>query len=314
MSLALLFPGQGTQHAAMLPWLEHESAATPALALLSRLLGADWREHLQDADWASRNHVAQPLITAVALAAWSCLAPQLPAPAVVAGYSVGELPAFCAAGVFGLEVAMRLALARAAAMDRCVAGSATGLLSVQGLVGPALDSACERLGLVLALRLGVDKVVLGGASESLDLASAEFGAAGLRCTRLAVQIASHTPWVAGAAVDLAHTLEAIDFKRPQALLVCNFSGGVVRDPARLKQALAGQVATTVPWDNCMDAVAERRVSCVLEVGPGNTLGKLWNERHGDIPARSIDEFRSAAAVAAWVRTTLDRAGRLQSLR
>jgi [acyl-carrier-protein] S-malonyltransferase len=314
MSLALLFPGQGTQHAAMLPWLAHEPAAAPAVARLADVIGADWREHLQDAHWASRNDVAQPLITAVALAAWACLTPQLAQPAVVAGYSVGELPAFCAAGVFGLEVAMQLAQERAAAMDRCVAGTASGLLSVQGLVGPALDSACKRLGLVLALRLGVDKVVLGGPSGALDLALAEFDAAGLRCTRLAVQIASHTPWVAGAAVDLAHTLEAVEFRRPQALLVCNFGGAALRDPPLLKQALAGQIATTVPWDSCMDAVAERRVSCVLEVGPGNTLSRLWNERHTEIPARSIDEFRSAAAVSAWVDSALARAAASQSRR
>jgi [acyl-carrier-protein] S-malonyltransferase len=307
MSLALLFPGQGTQHAAMLPWLEDEPAAAPAIALLASSLGADWREHLHDTDWASRNRVAQPLITAVSLASWACLAPQLPVPAAVAGYSVGELPAFAAAGVFELGSAMHLAQERAAAMDRCFTGTASGLLSVQGLVGPALDAACEQLGLVLALRLGMDKVVLGGSSRSLDLAAVQLGAAGLRCTRLAVQVASHTPWVAGAVDDLMSTLDAMEFRRPQPLLVCNFSGAVVRDPGQLKRALAGQVATAVRWDHCMDAVSERRVSCVLEVGPGNTLSRLWNERHRAIPARSIDEFRSAAAVAAWVGATVERA-------
>jgi [acyl-carrier-protein] S-malonyltransferase len=50
----------------------------------------------------------------------------------------------------------------------------------------------------------------------------------------------------------------------------------------------------------MDAIAERRVRRVLELGPGTTLARLWNARHPAIPARAIDEFRSPAAAARWV--------------
>ena len=52
----------------------------------------------------------------------------------------------------------------------------------------------------------------------------------------------------------------------------------------------------------MDTVAERRPGAVLEVGPGNTLARLWRERHPDIPVRSCDEFTSARQVIAWTET------------
>jgi [acyl-carrier-protein] S-malonyltransferase len=88
MSLAILFPGQGTQHAQMLPWLD--GAGSEALAPLVEAFGPGWRSRLADLEWAQRNEVAQPLITGLCLAAWRVLAPLLPPPAVIVGYSVGE--------------------------------------------------------------------------------------------------------------------------------------------------------------------------------------------------------------------------------
>jgi [acyl-carrier-protein] S-malonyltransferase len=54
----------------------------------------------------------------------------------------------------------------------------------------------------------------------------------------------------------------------------------------------------------MDALAERQPACLLEVGPGSTLARMWTSRHSGIPARSLDDFQSPAAVAAWVAKTL----------
>ena len=96
MSFALLFSGQGTQHPAMLPWLADDGLVRDMCA---RLGVDDWRRALADPAWAQRNDNAQTLLTGLALAAWNQLAPQVASPAAVAGYSVGELAAFSAAGV-----------------------------------------------------------------------------------------------------------------------------------------------------------------------------------------------------------------------
>jgi [acyl-carrier-protein] S-malonyltransferase len=50
----------------------------------------------------------------------------------------------------------------------------------------------------------------------------------------------------------------------------------------------------------MDAIAAQRVSAVLEIGPGQALARMWQDRHAEVPARSADEFRSAPAIAAWL--------------
>jgi len=304
MSLALLFPGQGTQHPAMLSWLGTEPAAREALALLAAALGPDWRSRLEDPSWSSSNTVAQSLLTGLCIAAWNCVAPYLPGPAICAGYSVGELPAFCAASVFDSATAIRLAHERAAAMDRSVAGRDTGLMAVQGVGRPGIDAACARHALEVAIDQGADRFVLGGLSTALMQAETDLAARGARCTRLAVRVASHTSWVAAAAHDFAGQLEAMTFQTPRVPLVCNLTGTAVRGAAELKRALAGQIANTVRWNDCMEWIAERRVACVLEIGPGSSLAKLWNDGHPDVPARSIDEFRSAEAVVQWVQATL----------
>jgi [acyl-carrier-protein] S-malonyltransferase len=223
---------------------------------------------------------------------------------VVAGYSVGELAAFCAAGVLDGPQAMALAGERATAMDRSVVGQDTGLLAVNGADRAALDGSCRRHGLALAIRMASDRAVIGGLSGALDAADVELTAGGARCTRLAIGIASHTPWMAAAAADFETLLADVPLRPPSATLVCNFSGATERDTARLRQHLARQIAAPVQWQACMQAIAERRVRCVLEIGPGSALAKLWNEQHTDIPARSADEFRSAASIARWVAAAL----------
>ena len=304
MSLAVVFAGQGTQHAAMLPWLDACPEAAPVLALVNATVGADWRRRLADPDWAHSNAVAQPLLTGLNLAAWHGLAPSLPLPAVVAGYSVGELAACSAAGVFDAADAMALAVQRAAAMDRSAAGLATGLLAVQGLDARAVQAACARFGLAVAIRLAADRAVLGGLSDALGAAERLLSADGGRCKRLQVRVASHTPWMAAAAVEFEAALGPLRLSSPHTVLVCNRTGAAEADAGRLKQLLAQQIACTVLWDDCMDAMAERRVRCALEVGAGHALADLWRGRFPDIPARSVDEFRSASAVARWVDSVL----------
>jgi [acyl-carrier-protein] S-malonyltransferase len=301
MSLALLFPGQGAQHAQMLPWLESQPAARPVLDLLAQRLGSGWRAQLADAAWLHTNAIAQQLLTGVGIAAWQALATRLPQPAVVAGYSVGELAAFAAAGVFDAATALDLAAGRARAMDAAAAGRDTGLLAVQGPRALRLASAA----LPIAIRISAERVIVGGRAAELDAHAARWTAAGLRCSRLPIAIASHTPAMASAVAAFTERLTAAELHPARSAVVCNFSGAAGRSPAVLAPALAGQIASTVRWDDCMDAVAERGVRCVLEVGPGAALAAMWRERHPHIPVRSVDEFQRPDGVARWVASQLD---------
>jgi [acyl-carrier-protein] S-malonyltransferase len=297
MRYALLFSGQGTQHPGMLPWLEAEPACQPALAAMADLLGTDWRKPLEQAESRSANAYAQPLIVGTALAAWAALAAQLPdAPIAIAGYSVGELAAYSAAGVLPMQTALQLAAKRAALMDAAVAGKDTGLLSVSGLP----KEQVQQPGLHCAIDLGAEQGIYAAEASVLDSCAQTFTARGALCKRLEVRVASHSPWMASAAEGFAKQMEALPFTRPQASLVLNATGTATRDPHQLRLALSTQIAATVQWAACMDTLAEQGLDCVLEIGAGITLSKMWNQRHPDIPARSVSEFRDSKGAAQWL--------------
>jgi [acyl-carrier-protein] S-malonyltransferase len=300
MTVALLFPGQGTQHQAMLPWLEDDAAARPVLGLLAGALGSDWRMRVGDTAWSQSNAVAQALVTGTSVAAWAALAAGLPRVVAVAGYSVGELAACVAAGMLGAADAMTLARRRAAAMDACAVDGAAGLLGLSNVGPDDVADACARWGLEVAIRTGQRRCIVGGPTAALRQAAAQLAARGAKTTPLRVRVASHTRAMRAAVPVLARALAEARWHAPRLAWVAGLGGAVLRDTAEVQRALAEQVASTVQWDRCMDTIAERRPDAVLEVGPGTTLARLWRERHPAVAVRSCDEFASAQQVLDWL--------------
>ena len=307
MSFALLFSGQASQHPTMLPWLEAEPAASDVLRLMSAHLGLDWRAQLHDPHRRSDNAFAQVLITCTSLAAWAALQARLPEqPTVVAGYSVGELPAFACAGVFSIEQALTMAIQRAALMDQAVAGLNTGLMSIAGLTEAAVLAACTGLHLECAIRLNASQNIFAGTNDTLLKAAQLLVAHGATSKRLDVQVASHSSWMLSAAQAFFQVLNEVPFANPTCPIALNALGALSRKPNQLRTALSQQIASTVQWSACLDAVAERQVSCVLEIGAGSALGRMWNERFPHIPSRSIDEFQHLVGVVDWIERNADR--------
>lgn len=303
MTLGLLFTGQGAQHAAMLPWLDDSQE------LVRRTVAAlgvpDWRQALQDPGWAATNRNAQILLTGLGLAAWTQLRSNgLLAPAAVAGYSVGELAAFCCAGVVDAATAIDLAARRADAMDRAAAPSPGGLLAITGLDTQALEAWCAEQGCAIAIKIAADSVVVGGPPSALQAVHQHAQALGAKCSALNVAVASHTPAMAPAAADFAQVLQATPLRPPATALFCNASADRVFTAAQAADALSTQIAQTVQWSACLDALHARRLSCVLEIGPGSALAAMWNKRFADVPARSADEFRSMRSLLAWVTANI----------
>ena len=302
MSYALVFSGQGMQHAAMLPWLQDSDL----LAQTQQMLGSsDWRASLVDSAWAANNRHAQVLLTGLALAAWQELSSALPPPAAVAGYSVGELAAFAATTVFDYPAALQLAAQRALAMDRCAAATPGGLLAVSGLSDEHVAELCFASGASLAIHNGSHAHVLGAPHAALAAAETLALQAGAKCTRLMVGLASHTPWMQAASEEFAQHLSSLPLRAPALPLFSNALWERVGSQEQALHALAQQISQPVRWSTCMDQIRARHVRCVLEIGPGAALARLWMQRNPDIPARSVDEFRSAGAILQWLGRCID---------
>lgn len=309
MTYAVVFPGQGSQHADLLPWLDADPAAAGPLRALAAHVGTGWRARLRDARQRGANAFAQPLLTGVSLAAWDALRPALPGPpAALAGYSVGELAAWSAAGVFDAERAVALAVERAAAMDRAAAGADGGLLSVSGATDAVVAERCAGLRLECAIRIDVDHALWAGGAQALDRAETALAAAGAVCRRLDIRVASHSSAMAAAAAEFARTLRDVPFAAARCPIAANATGSALRAAEPLRRALAAQIAITVQWAGCMATLAERGVACVLEVGPGSALARLWNARYPHCPARALEDFRDARGAAVWVARQVSGAG------
>lgn len=312
MRLAILCPGQGAQHAAMFDLLNEDAQAAQFLAQcdLAGLLQAPLQQVLADPAQLYANRNAQPLIVAAQLAAWQALREPLAAmagaPAVVAGYSVGELSAQAIAGVIPAPATVALAAQRAECMTLAASAQpAQGLMAVGGIALASAQSTLERHGAHVAIITGDDTLIAGGSDTALQAAAVELAAMGARSSALPVGLASHTPLMQAAVAPLAASLAAMVRHDPESTLLAGVTGQVVADARQAQDLLLRQLTEPIQWAACMDACVERGVTVALELGPGAALSRMLRERHPQLQCRSLADFRSLAGALAWLRRQLD---------
>ncbi|MCI2246908.1 acyltransferase domain-containing protein [Xanthomonas sp. PPL568] len=304
MSLALLCPGQGAQHPAMFDHSAGVPAAESVLAAAAQVLGADPRALAGD-DARYDNAIAQPLVCAAVLANAAALLPQLSAPALLLGYSIGELAAHALAGGLEANACLALAVQRAQRMD-AASRNGDGLIAVQGLLREQAEALCAQTGLHLAIVNGEDHLILGGHADALAHGERQARAQRARVTRLPVSVAAHTPLLARAAQAFAADLRAAPLAAPRAAVLAGIDGHRIGDRDDAIGALSAQLATTLDWAGTLRQAAERGVRVFLELGPGGALARIAREVLPECQARSVEEFGSLAAAAAWVRQAEQR--------
>jgi [acyl-carrier-protein] S-malonyltransferase len=305
--LVILCPGQGSQSAAMFDMARTDPAACKLLdawcadEALSEVLAAT-------SDDAARfiNRVAQPSIVAATLAMWAALERSLPTPALVAGYSIGELSAYGVAGALAPVDAVRLALERARLMDGCLAGGAPqAMVALSGLPPAGLEALLARFGFYPAIITGDDSLVSGGPAANGQALADAAQAAGAKATLLPVAVASHTPLLQGAVAPFAARLRDARWQMPAFPVLSGISAEPVYDAAKAMTDLPRQIAQPILWRDCMDALAESGATVALELGPGAALSRMLQARHPGIAGRSVSEFRSLDGVRSWIDRNLD---------
>lgn len=293
--LLLLCPGQGDQHPDMFRLARTNPAAN---TLADRLLSG----HGGDDIYANR--IAQPLIVAATLSMWEALREHSPPPALVAGYSIGELAAYGVAGAIAPEHAVALAAQRAQWMDDCAsAAPGQALLTITGLTLASASKIAEQHDYHLSIETGEDSCIAGGPAAQADQLQQAIEAAGARSRRLPVEVASHTPYMRDAVAPFAQALRATPFQPLQAPVLAGIDAATVHDQDRAVDTLSRQLAQKIRWLACMDAAAEAGITVALELGPGGALSKMLQNRHPHINTRSVADFRTLDGILKW----LDRA-------
>jgi len=245
------------------------------------------------------NRSAQPLVVASTLMAWTMLAARLPRPALVAGYSVGEVSAYAVAGVLPQDRAVALASQRAAIMSEAAAnGGEQGMAAVSGVAPQIARDLVAQAGCEAAIDTP-GALIAGGLRARLDRLAEIAPQAGASYKPLPITVASHTSLLASAVDPLRSLLQA-HAATPSLPLLAGVSAATVPDGAQAAELLARQTTTTIRWTDCLDAILEARIDVALELGPGNALARMLRERHPGIACRSVADFRSVNGIVNWV--------------
>ncbi|MDH6678256.1 [acyl-carrier-protein] S-malonyltransferase [Rhodococcus sp. LBL1] len=272
--ISLLAPGQGSQTPGMLsPWLELPGAHD-RVALWSKASGLDLERlgTTASAKEITDTAVTQPLVVAAALLAYEELERRglVPADAIVAGHSVGELAAAAAAGVLSADDAVMLAAIRGGEMAKACALEPTGMSAVLGGDEDAVLSRLEELDLTPANRNAAGQIVAAGRLDALEQLAAN-PPEKARVRALPVAGAFHTRFMAPAQDAVAEAASRIAPSDPVRTLLSNSDGAPVASGADALAKLAAQVTRPVRWDLCTASLRAAQVSAIAELPPAGTL-------------------------------------------
>lgn len=283
LDFTALRPGSGTSAG-----MPADPAAQALWLAASTAVGGDFAHWWAGLDGPARraNRAAQLAVTTWQTLQWLRLRRNWGQPAWVAGYSAGELAAHAIAGSLAFADLPGLVVARAAAMDQATQNAAHAAAAGKG--GPCLVLLAERLPPGVRAerrealeRHGLQLAILRSPAESVWAAPAGQVAALLQDPVLAgrpasawgmrvldVQVPSHSAYLREAVPAFAGALDAVPLQAP----VCGVLAGVDAEPVRTVEAvrasLLRQLVAPIAWHDVLQALAERGVTAVLDLGPG----------------------------------------------
>lgn len=289
MSLALVFPGQGSQSPGMGKALyEQFASAREVFQSVDDALGQKLTQTMFEGPEAelSLTANAQPALMAVSLATLRVLQAEAGLNlkrdvAFVAGHSLGEYSALAAADAFSVPVAARLLRLRGEAMQRAVPAGQGAMAALIGLdlatarrvaseAAAASSMVCE-----VANDNGGGQIVVSGAKPAIDAAIEIAKAKGAkRAILLQVSAPFHCSLMAPAAAEMATALAHITLNPPIVPLVANVSATATSQAPEIQKMLVQQVTGTVRWAESVAYMASQGVTQFVEIGSGKVLSGL----------------------------------------
>ena len=295
MTIAFVFPGQGSQQVGMMDGFADDAAVRATFAEASDVLGEDLWQLVQQgpADALSLTRNTQPLMLTASVAVWRAWQAAGGAmPSYVAGHSLGEYSALVAAGAIAFRDAVPLVRFRAEAMQQAVAPGAGAMAAIIGGDDAAIADACREAAqgqIVEPVNFNAPgQIVIAGNKAAVERAMVAAKARGARrALLLPVSAPFHSSLLAPAAERLALRLAQVDIATPAIPVVHNVDVATHAVPDEIRAALAQQAASPVRWTETVQRLADGGVTTIVECGPGKVLAGL---------ARRIDDRLQAFAL------------------
>lgn len=290
MSSILVFPGQGSQSVGMGKELYDNNPAARAVfdevddALNQKLSDIIFNGPMEDLTLTTN---VQPAIMAVSIAMLRASGIQLTQ--YVAGHSLGEYTALCAAGALSVGDTARLLRLRGDAMQRAVPVGAGLTAVILGLDIEQVREICAQTDCDVANDNSPGQVVVSGARDivekTLELAKS---AGAKRAMPLALSVPVHCRIQAPAADEMRAALEKIELKAPNAILISNKTAAPMSDPTEIKEALVYQITHGVRWRESVLKMHELGINETIEVGPGAVLTGLTPRICSEMTSKKLE--------------------------
>jgi [acyl-carrier-protein] S-malonyltransferase len=296
LSLAFVFPGQGSQSVGMLAALsERYPSVRETFDEASNGAGIDLWALSQGGpeEQLNRTEFTQPALLAASIGVWRLWRSQGGRmPSMLAGHSLGEYSALVAADALSLRDAAHLVRIRGQLMQDAAPAGSGAMAAVIGVDDDVVRDVCAEVSasevVVAANFNSPGQVVIGGHTAAVERASLLLGERGARkVARLAVSVPSHTPLMRDAANRLAEAMHGLDWREPTLPVVQNADAEVHTGVAAIRDALVRQLYLPVQWTTCVQALAARGIVRMAECGPGKVLGGLIKRIDHSIEHRAL---------------------------
>ena len=290
MSKIFVFPGQGAQSVGMGRELYESNAAARAVfdevddALNQKLSDIIFNGPMDELTLTAN---VQPAIMATSIA--MLRASNESVPEYVAGHSLGEYTALCAAGAISLADTARLLRARGNAMQNAVPVGMGLTAVILGLDIDVVRDICATTDCDVANDNCPGQVVISGAKETIENTMEKLKAAGAkRAMPLALSVPVHCRMQEKSAEAMRVALESVDIKTPNAKFISNKTADVMTEPVEIKDELVYQMTHGVRWRESVLKMQELGITEMLEIGPGNVLTGLAARICPEINAKKLE--------------------------
>ena len=307
MSVAFVFPGQGSQSVGMMAELAaHDPVVRATFDSASKVLGFDLWELAQQgpAERLALTEITQPIMLVAGVATWRVWRNRGGAvPDWVAGHSLGEFTALVAAGVLDFEDAVDLVRFRGEVMRDAVPAGQGAMAAVLGLTDEEMEAACADAAqgeVAEAVNFNAPgQVVIAGHATALTRAIEAAKARGAkRALPLPISVPCHSSLMKPAAEKLRERLRSSRLAAPQIRFMSSVDACEYVDPASIADLLYRQLASPVRWVKTVQALVAGGVTTLVECGPGKVLAGL---------NRRIDKSPTLACFALEDIANLDKA-------
>lgn len=299
-SFAFVFPGQGSQKVGMLAAAyERFAAVRDTFDEASGALGYDMWALIQDGpqDALNLTETTQPVLLTSSVALWRAWQEAGgPAPAVMAGHSLGEFSALVCAGALDFAAAVRLVRQRGQFMQSAVPVGEGAMAAIIGLDDDTINATCaavaaEQGGIVEAVNFNSPgQVVIAGEAATVEAAITALGEAGAkRAMPLPVSAPFHTSLMKPAGEQLAGAMASLTFATPGIPVIHNVHAQAESEPARIRDLLTEQIYSPVQWTGCVTAIRDAGAADLVECGPGKVLSGLNRRIDKSLSSHAIEE-------------------------